>query len=360
MKCISKKRKISQFWKEVLQNSKKPLKGHSQRRKKIKKTLILLGVLAVFILAGTTALVLFIRGGRIDEPLPYSRSDRIFGTSVQESSLAAEGMAGSLCVGESDNALDGVEGQEGEMTGLFDIHEGEIPFSQDLYGQKSPGRLAQLMTVLVAYENLDLTESITVESEDIPYGLDQTCGLASGNVIPARQLLNAVIVYSAQDACMALARAASGNESAFVDAMNSKARELGMTNTNYTNPTGAEDEEQYTSVYDTYLLLNAILAQEELTNALGTSSYTLNYEKADGESKQRWLDSDNLFVTGRVSVPRGVTVLGGKMYASESQNYAALLVQDNFGNPYAVIALGTDNQTNLYERMEQMMEAVGS
>ena len=48
------------------------------------------------------------------------------------------------------------------------------------------------------------------------------------------------------------------------------------------------------------------------------------------------------------------------MYASESQNYAALLVQDNFGNPYAVIALGTDNQTNLYERMEQMMEAVGS
>ena len=171
MKCISKKRKISQFWKEVLQNSKKPLKGHSQRRKKIKKTLILLGVLAVFILAGTTALVLFIR---------------IFGTSVQESSLAAEGMAGSLCVGESDNALDGVEGQEGEMTGLFDIHEGEIPFSQDLYGQKSPGRLAQLMTVLVAYENLDLTESITVESEDIPYGLDQTCGLASENVIPAR------------------------------------------------------------------------------------------------------------------------------------------------------------------------------
>ena len=71
-------------------------------------------------------------------------------------------------------------------------------------------------------------------------------------------------------------------------------------------------------------------------------------------------DSDNLYVTGGVSLPRGVTVLGGKMCASDTENYAALLVQDNYGNPYAVIVLNTDSQTDLYERMEQMLEAISS
>ena len=359
MKCINKWN-FPQFRNKKDQKKTWFLKGHSKRARKVRKTLALIGLLGVFLIVGITALVLFVRGGRLDESFPYSRSARVFGNSVQESSMIVEGMAGDLCVGPSDNPLDGVEGQEGEMAGLFAIREGQIPFSQSIYEQESPGRLTQLMTLLVAYENLDLDSSVTIEQEDVPYGLNKTCGLASGNIISVRQLLNAVAVYSAEDACMALARAGAGSESAFVDSMNSKAMELGMTNTNYMNPTGAQDEEQYTSVYDTYLLLNAVLEQTELTNALGTASYTLDYTRSDQKSKQQWLDSDNLYVTGGVSLPRGVTVLGGKMCASDTENYAALLVQDNYGNPYAVIVLGTDSQTNLYERMEQMLEAISS
>ena len=359
MKCINKW-KFPQLRNKKDKKKKGFLKGHSKRTLKVSKTLVLIGILGIFLIVGITALVLYIRGGRLDEPLPYSRSARVFGNSVQESSMIVEGMAGDLCVGPSDNPLDGVDGREGEMAGLFAMGEGEIPFSQGIYEQKAPGRLTQLMTLLVAYENLDLNTSVTIEQEDVPYGLNKTCGLASGNIISVRQLLNAVAVYSAEDACMALARAGAGSESAFVDRMNSKAMELGMTNTNYVNPTGAQDENQHTSVYDTYLLLNAILDQTELVNALGTASYTLDYTRGDQESKQRWLDSDNLYVTGGVSLPRGVTVLGGKMCASDTENYAALLVQDNYGNPYAVIVLNTDSQTDFYERMEQMLEAISS
>ena len=65
--------------------------------KKVRKTLILIGVLAGFFLVGIIALVLFTRGGQINEPLPYSRSARIFGTSVQESSTGAGGIAENLC-----------------------------------------------------------------------------------------------------------------------------------------------------------------------------------------------------------------------------------------------------------------------
>lgn len=336
------------------------LKGRPEWSRKVRKTFLLIGIFAVVLTAGITALALFIRGGRIDEPLPYSRSDRILGTSVQESSMVMEGVAGNLCVGPEENPLDGVEGQEGEMAGLFAIHEGEIPYSRDIYEQKAPGRLTQLMTLLVAYENLDPDTAVTIEQEDVPYGLNRTCGLSAGNTISVRQLLNAVAVSSAEDACMALARAASGSETAFVEQMNRKAAELGMSDTSYTDPIGRQGEGQYTSVYDTYLLLNALLKETELTNALGTASYTLDYTRSDQERKQQWLSSDNLYITGNVSLPGGVTVLGGKMCASDTENYAALLVQDNYGNPYAAVVLNTDSQTNLYERMEQMLETLGS
>ena len=97
------------------------------------------------------------------------------------------------------------------------------------------------MTVLIAYETFNLDTSVTIQQEDLPASLDRTCGLSAGDVIPARQLLNAAAVYSAEDACLALARAVGGSTESFVESMNSRAGELGMINTNYTNPAGIQE-----------------------------------------------------------------------------------------------------------------------
>lgn len=352
MKCISK-------WK--LPVFKKEGKGKFFKDLNLqKKPKIILGggILALLLLAGIIFLVLFLQERNFDEPLPYERSARLPGNPIPESAMVEEGMASGLCAGTSENSLEGIDGQEGEMTGLFDIENGEIPFSQELHQQKSVGRLGQLMTVLVAYETFNLDTSVTIQQEDLPNGLDRTCGLSTGDVIPARQLLNAAAVYSAEDACLALARAVGGSTEAFVESMNSRAQELGMINTNYTNPAGLQEDEQYTTVYDTYLLLNAILGHPDLTNILGLSNYTLDYSSSGGDRKQQWLDGDNLYVTGIVSSPKGITVLGGKLYVSDSDNYGALLVQDDHGNPYVAVVLNTENQTNMYERMGQMLEAI--
>lgn len=354
MKCINKW-KLPVFKKDGKVNFLKKLKLPKRPEKKI---ILGGGILGIFLLAGVIFLVFFLQKRNFDEPLPYDRSARLSGSPVQESAMVEEGMASGLCVGKSENSLEGIDGQEGEMTGLFDIRNGEIPFSQNLYQQKSLGRLGQLMTLLVAYETFNLDTSVTIQQEDLLNDLDRTCGLSAGDVIPARQLLNAAAVYSAEDACFALARAAGGSTEAFVESMNTKAQELGMINTNYTNPAGLQEDEQYTTVYDTYLLLNAILGHPDLTNILGQLNYTLDYNSSGGDSKQQWLDGDNLYATGIVSSPKGITVLGGKLYVSDSDNYGALLVQDHYGNPYVAVVLNTDNQTNLYERMGQMLKVI--
>ena len=131
--------------------------------------------------------------------------------------------------------------------------------------------------------------------EDMVYGQNRnTCGLSADNQITVKQLLNAVLVSSAQDACLALARSAGGSADAFVDLMNQKAQDLGMTNTNFVNATGVSDENQYTTVYDIYLLLNELLKYPDLTNAMGLSEFILNYSQADGTAKQQWLSCQSL------------------------------------------------------------------
>lgn len=349
MKCIGKKSGVQK---------KSTVKGKA-RKKKIQKTLILVGILLASFLLGGLILVLLSRGNSLKEAVPYDRSRRIFGTSANEDMLTAKGLADALCVGSGDTSLSGVEPKEGELAGLFDIKEKKIPFSKGIYEQVSPGEITQLMTALVAYEKLDMEQTVTIEQEDVVSRRSMTsCGLSAGNVISARQLLNAVLVYSADDACLALARSCAQSQEAFVQLMNEKARELGMTNTSFANATGTSDENQYTTIYDIYLLLNAVLQKSDLINGMGVTGYTMNYSKANKDTKQQRLDSNNLYVTGRVSVPKGVTVLGGKMVTSDSENYTVLLVQNPYGDPFAAIILQASTQTDMYERMAQMLEKI--
>lgn len=348
MKCINKKRK--------------PLSKKAEaRRKKVRRTWIAIGALSLLFAAGICSLFWFAKSRGLKEPFLYDRSSRTFGSQAGEASVTARGMAELLCAGPSDTALEGVEGREGELAGLFDMTNKEIPYAASMYEKTSPYGLTQLMTALVAYENLDSETSVTIEPEDSVFGSGVTsCGLREGDVLSVRQLLNAVLVYSADDACKALARASLGSERAFIEAMNAKAQELGMTNTNYVNTTGYTDKDQYTTVYDTYLLFHALLEYPDLTNSMGLSSYTMNYTRASQEKAQQWLDSNNLYVLGRAEIPKDVTVLGGKMSAGNTVNYAALLTQNKYGDVYAVLMLKAGSQMDLYQRMTQMMKNINS
>lgn len=338
---------------------KKTARQLKLHRRKVRKTIFLIAFLIIFLLCGVLGLLLYGRSRELKESQPYDRSVRAFGTTAGEESLTARGVADSLCVGENNASMAGIENREGELAGLFDIKDREIPFSQGMHEKVSPGDVTQIMTALTAYEKLNMENSVTIEQEDLSYGYG-TNSLSAGSVITVRQLMNAVLVSSSDDACRALARAAAGSSEAFLDLMNAKAQELGMTNTSFVNVTGNQDEEQYTTVYDVYLLMNAVLTYQDITNAMRLSSYTMNYTNSTGDARQKWLDSDNLYVTGLLSVPKDVTVLGGKTVASDSSNYTVLLVQNNYGDAFVAIVLKADGQSSMNERIQQMLGKINS
>ena len=172
-------------------------------------------------------------------PISFDLTTEVFGQTVEEE---ADGLAADLCVGAGDTALDGVETQGDERAALFDIQNKTLLFSKSLYEKSYPASITKIMTALVAMEHADMDEVVTITASDVALSADsQVCGLAEGDQIQMSELFHALLVYSANDAAMAIAEFVGGDEASFVKMMNDKAKEIGMTNSVFQNPSGLDE-----------------------------------------------------------------------------------------------------------------------
>ncbi len=140
-----------------------------------------------------------------------------------------------------------------------------------------PASITKVMTILLALENLSLTDTITVTPEmynTIPADYARL-GIVEGEVLTVEDCLYACLLKSANDACMALAIHMGGTAEGFAAMMNERALELGCTKTNFTNPYGLSDPAHVTSCHDMALILQEALTHEEYTIISTTSSYTM-------------------------------------------------------------------------------------
>lgn len=136
----------------------------------------------------------------------------------------------------------------------------EAESGQVLYNKASDQPLhisaaCKLMTVLVAIENSDLNSYVTASNESI--GTEgSVLSLNAGSKYPLQELLYAIMLTSANDAALAVAEhVGAGDISKFVAKMNETAKNLNMTDTHFTNPTGLYDKDQYTTAKDISLLI---------------------------------------------------------------------------------------------------------
>ena len=127
---------------------------------------------------------------------------------------------------------------------------GNVLWSKNADQEMSMASITKVMTAVVALESgIDLDSTCTIS--DVDLGSDsQTAGFTSSDTPTMRQLLQAMLVYSGNDAALNVAINVAGSEDAFVDLMNEKAAELGMTHTHFTNPHGLYDANHYSCASD--------------------------------------------------------------------------------------------------------------
>lgn len=139
---------------------------------------------------------------------------------------------------------------------FVDIDTGKVFYQKDIYDRMPVASLVKIMTVVVALENKSWDDAVTVSyraSQMEPDRMD----LRSGEKLTVEELLDGVFLVSANDGAEALAdTAVEGSRENFLVQMNAKAKQLGMKDTLFINPTGLEEEgrQQYSSAFDVMLM----------------------------------------------------------------------------------------------------------
>ena len=141
--------------------------------------------------------------------------------------------------------------------------EGHVLFAKNAEDERAPASLVKLMTLYLAYEDLDRGKVDIEEPVQVSHYAALTpkyrMGLRAGAWVPLRVLLEGVAIASANDAATALAERLSGDEAAFVERMNAKARELALPATRFANAHGLPDPSQRSSARDLAVLTTRLL-----------------------------------------------------------------------------------------------------
>ena len=154
--------------------------------------------------------------------------------------------------------------------------DGRIVWERDADTPRLPASLTKMMTALLLMErDWDPAAKVTV-SANAARASGSRAGLKAGDVLSSQDLLTAMLVTSANDACLALAEHAAGSTPAFVAKMNARAAEMRLTATRFANPCGHDDPGQRSSAHDLRTLAEAAMARPEIASVVGLKAATLS------------------------------------------------------------------------------------
>lgn len=206
---------------------------------------------------------------------------------------------------------------------LVDLDSGQVLFELDRHERRPIASLTKIMTALLVVERAGLTDVVTV-SEGAASGQVSGIsglGLEPGERIRVNELLYALLLQSANDAALALAEHVSGSVDAFVDAMNARAEQLGMTRTMFASPNGLDDT-GYSSAGDLVRLTRAALRSRGFASVVATRFHTVESLDAEPRIVQNrnvllWLYPGAIGVKTGFTSPAGFCVVAGAQRGDE-------------------------------------------
>lgn len=154
---------------------------------------------------------------------------------------------------------------------------GQILYERNADEKMYPASTTKVLTAVVIMENCDLEDQVTVSPKAINSVESGyiTANLKAGEVFTVEQLLNILMISSANDAALVLAEHVSGSIEDFCELMNQTATKIGCTSSNFVNPNGVHNENQYSTARDLALIGNYSLKFEKLKELYKKTYFTL-------------------------------------------------------------------------------------
>lgn len=232
----------------------------------------------------------------------------------------------------------------------MDMDTGEIIYSKNADVQRSPASTTKLLTSLLFAESKNKSDIISYS--DVSAAVTETSltnfignTAKAGDTLTADEVMDAVMVYSANDAAVMMAESVAGSVEAFCELMNQRAKELGALNTNFVSPNGLETDpnnHNVTTAYDLALIAKAAYENDWVREAdgLDKTSVTLNDKKIYIETRNKILGAN-----GNIGGKTGNETKSGHCFVGFYNRSGRNLITVVLGSEYGADGMNVFNDT---------------
>jgi len=221
---------------------------------------------------------------------------------------------------------------------IYDSATGHVLWESNSQNQRSIASITKVMTAVVFMEDSpDLSEEVVVQPSDVRAA--STTYIRSGYRVTKGDLLHLTLMASDNAAARALARVSSRGSEAFIERMNTKAAELGLQSTSYSDPSGLLAA-NVSSAYDMAKLISYVSGDERIASVMRKQTYTVNA----GRRVVNIHSTNQLVMNGDVDVQAGKTGFISK----SGYCLATLLRLPQGGPPVAVVVLGAKSNAGRF------------
>ncbi len=232
---------------------------------------------------------------------------------------------------------------------LMDRQTGTVLFGKQSDSPRSIASLTKMMTALVVLDSRpNFDELVTVQPTDLRSGAYDF--IFSGDTVKVRDLLNLSLVASSNSAAATLARSTGLTAEEFAARMNAKAKEIGMANAMFVEPTGLDGRNK-ASAYDVALLLRAAFREQIVREAAVKSEYRLTTE----QGKMRVARATDELL-GAVSAKQPFRLLGGKTgFLNEAGYCFGAIAENGNGDGLVAVALGAGSKDERFTEVKKLL-----
>ena len=230
---------------------------------------------------------------------------------------------------------------------LIDSSTGKVFYGKNENQKMYPASTTKIMTAILTLENANLNDVVTVPYDairTIPAGYS-IAALQTDEQLTVNQLLQVMMVYSANDAANVLAFHISGSLENFANLMNQKVSELGLTDTHFTNPSGMHDENHYTTAHDMAIIMQYCMEDNTFRNLAGLKSCTI---PATNKYQERTFNTtNNLLINSQTNINNNsyyeYAIAGKTGFTSQAKNcLVSVANKDDLELICVVLAAGTN------------------
>lgn len=173
---------------------------------------------------------------------------------------------------------------------------GNVLFGKNEYGKIYPASTTKVWTAYLTIKKVDNLDEVVEVKNDVSWVEPSSMFLKVGEKFTVRQLLEVLMLKSANDVAVVLAEYVSGSVEEFAKLMNDEAKKIGCNNTHFVNPNGLPDENHYSTAYDMALIAKEALKSDILREIANTKHVSIPGNEVHPETRQ--YTNTNKFLTG--------------------------------------------------------------